>query len=115
MSGSKFSYQNNTYSRAAFLRDNLSCYQWVVETPTNNKMWVLFVDLDDDETKSKCMNDTSGPKSLRYCGDGGVYYAYNFIEKGDGGGYRDYPWGADKMKFNLGIDPAVSSGMAIEV
>ena len=78
------------------------------KTPTSNKMWVLFVDLDDDETKSKCMNDTSGPKSLRYCGDGGVYYAYNFVETGAGAGYRYYPWGADKMKFNLGIDPAVS-------
>lgn len=78
------------------------------KTPTSNKMWVLYVDLDDNEDKDKCINDTSGPSSLKYCGDGGVYYAYNFIETGDYGGYRDYPWGADKMKFNLGIDPAVS-------
>ena len=78
------------------------------KTPTSNKMWVLYVDLDDNEAKDKCNNDTSGPLSLRYCDDGGVYYAYNFIEKSDHLGYRDYPWGADKMKFNLGIDPAVS-------
>lgn len=53
------------------------------KTPTSNKKWVLFVDLGDDENKRKCMNDISGPASLKYCTDGGVYYTYNFVEKGD--------------------------------
>ncbi len=73
-------------------------------------MWVLFVDLgDDDDKKWRCGNDTSGPPTMKYCADHGVYYAYNFVEKGDLIGHRNYPWGADKMKLNLGIDPAVSS------
>ncbi|KAI9764465.1 MAG: hypothetical protein M1835_007564 [Candelina submexicana] len=76
------------------------------KTPTSNKMWVLYVDLGDDHNQTKCKNDPSGPPTLKHCGDGGVYYAYNFVEKGDLIGHRDYPWGADKMKLNLGIDPA---------
>lgn len=80
------------------------------KTPAHNKMWVLFVDLNDDNKQGKCKNDTSGPSKLKYCGDGGVYYAYNFVEKGNLVGHRDYPWGSDKMKENLGIDPSVSLG-----
>ena len=72
------------------------------------EMWVLFVDLLDDEQKTKCNMDKSGPLALKYCDDGGVYYAYNFVEKGDLIGHRDWPWGSDKMDLNLGIDPAVS-------
>ncbi|KAL8901203.1 MAG: hypothetical protein Q9192_000680 [Flavoplaca navasiana] len=76
------------------------------KNPTSNKMWVLYVDLEDDHHQWKCGNHTSGPPTLKYCADGGVYYAYNFVEKGDKKGYRDYPWGADKLYSNLGIDPA---------
>ncbi|KAL8870483.1 MAG: hypothetical protein Q9174_003485 [Haloplaca sp. 1 TL-2023] len=76
------------------------------KNPTSNKMWVLYVDLEDDDHQWKCGNDTSGPQTLKYCADGGVYYAYNFVEKGDKKGYRDYPWGADKLYTNLGIDPS---------
>ena len=83
------------------------------KNPTSNKMWVLYVDLDDDDHRWKCGNDTSGPPTLKYCADGGVYYAYNFVEKGDKKGYRDYPWGADKLYANLGIDPAVSLSLLI--
>ncbi len=83
------------------------------KNPTSNKMWVLYVDLDDDDHRWKCGNDTSGPPTLKYCADGGVYYAYNFVEKGNKKGYRDYPWGADKLYANLGIDPAVSLSLLI--
>ena len=78
------------------------------KTPTSNKMWVLYVDLGDDHHQGKCRNDTTGPRDLKYCANGGVYYAYNFVEKGNLKGHRDYPWGADKMYKNIGIDPAVS-------
>ncbi|KAL8690732.1 MAG: hypothetical protein Q9218_003889, partial [Villophora microphyllina] len=76
------------------------------KTPTSNKMWVLHVDLGDDDQQRRCINDTSGPQGLKYCADGGVYYTYNFVEKGDLVGHRDWPWGADKMNVNIGIDPA---------
>ncbi|KAI4208984.1 MAG: hypothetical protein LQ351_008046 [Letrouitia transgressa] len=48
------------------------------KTPTSNKMFVLFVETAD------CDGDNTGPPELKYCGDGGVYYAYNFIEGGEG-------------------------------
>lgn len=83
------------------------------KTPTSNKTWVLYVYLDDDDHRWKCGNDTSGPPTLKYCADGGVYYAYNFVEKGDKKGYRDYPCGADKLYANLGIDPAVKLSLLI--
>ena len=78
------------------------------KTPTSNKMFVLFVDLGDDDAATKCNADVSGPGDLRYCGDGGVYYTYNFIESGEGIGYLGWPWGADKLQAELRIDPAVS-------
>lgn len=71
------------------------------KTPTSNKMFVLFVQTPD------CAADTSGPPDLKYCGDGGVYYSYNFIEGGDGIGYLGYPWGAEKMRDELKIEPQV--------
>ena len=75
-------------------------------TPTSNKRWVLFVDLQDDTTKTKCLNDTSGPQDSKYCDDGGVYYTYNFIETGDEEGHVGYPWGGEKLTAN-GIDISV--------
>ena len=78
------------------------------KTETSNKMWVLFVDLEDDvQSTPKCQKDLSGPQDLKYCADGGVYYVYNFIEKGDHQGYLGYPWGADKMLSNINLDPSV--------
>lgn len=73
------------------------------KTSTSNKMFVLFVN------KSSCDTDVSGPPSFKRCGDGGVYYAYNFIEGGEGVGHLGLPWGADKMKDQLRIDPTVRS------
>ncbi|KAL8750925.1 MAG: hypothetical protein Q9199_006756 [Rusavskia elegans] len=64
------------------------------KTPPSNKMWVLFVDLDDDlESASKSLADRSGPQDSKYCPDGGIYYTYSFIEDGDKRGYVSYPWG----------------------
>lgn len=80
------------------------------KTPTSDKRWVLFVDLQEEgDTTYKCGNNTDGPPDLRYCADGGVYYAYNFVEKGDHLGFLSYPWGADQLKSALKIDPAVIS------
>ena len=67
------------------------------KTPTSNKMWVLFVDLEDDSLKTKCLEDHSGPQDSKYCDDGGVYYTYNFVEDGDNRGHVDYPWGDQQL------------------
>ena len=76
---------------------------------SSNKRWVLFVDLQDDPaTQAKCIADNTGPQDLKYCGDGGVYYSYNYVETGDHEGRTDYPWGAEKLQ-NLGIDMRVSN------
>ena len=84
------------------------------KTPTSNKIWVLFVDTQEDgNTTYKCGNNTDGPPDLKYCADGGAYYAYNFVEKGDHLGFLSYPWGADKLKSKLKMDPAVSVGPPI--
>ena len=73
---------------------------------TSNKRWVLFVDLQDDDQTSKCLADQTGPQNLKYCADGGVYYAYNYVEQGDHKGKVDYPWGAEKLQQH-GIDMRV--------
>ena len=79
------------------------------KTPTSNKMWVLFVDLQDGaQSTYNCDDDNTGPQDLEYYGNGGVYYAYNFVEKGDHQGYIGYPWGANKTLEKIGIDPKVS-------
>ena len=77
------------------------------QTPPYNQSFVLYVDLRD-HNQTRCKNDTSGPQDLKYCGGGGVYYTYNFIEDGHGQAHLDYPYGADKLKDKFGIDPAVS-------
>ncbi|KAL6716175.1 hypothetical protein ACLMJK_005741 [Lecanora helva] len=75
------------------------------KTPPSNKMWVHFVDLDDDrQTMSKCLADSSGPGATKYCDDGGVYYTYNYIEDGHKTGYVSYPWGGDQLQANLNIN-----------
>ena len=75
------------------------------KTYSSNKMWVLFVDLADQAGSiENCRNDLTGPQDSKYCDDGGVYYAYNFIE-GDHKGHVDYPWGGDKL---YKIDPAMN-------
>ena len=75
-------------------------------TFSSNKRWVLFVDLGDLEgSVQNCLNDVSGPQDSKYCDDGGVYYAYNFIEDGGHKGHVDYPWGGDKL---YKIDPAMN-------
>ena len=79
------------------------------KTFSSNKIWVIFNDLAevDRVNNPKCVADTTGPQSLKYCADGGVYYAYNFIEKGSDAGGVGYPWGADVINDKLQIDPAV--------
>lgn len=77
--------------------------------PTSNKIWVLYLDTGDRKNSiDKCEAHTAGPQDLKYCADGGVYYAYNFIEDGDYKGHLGYPWGADQMDLNTHINPAVS-------
>ena len=85
------------------------------KTPTSNKMWVFFYDLQDNETsKEKCLDHKSGPQLLKYCHDGGVYYAYNFVEDGDHEGHFDLPWGADQLNQNpMNVQPQVSSNRVI--
>ena len=78
------------------------------KTPTSNKMWVNFINLNDDEQHTKCLADSTGPQSLKYCADGGVYYTYNFIEHGDRGGGVNFPWGAEEYlwsnhKINMSV------------
>ena len=83
------------------------------KAPTSNKMWVLYVDLQEEANSTrKCDDDRSGPQDLKYCDNGGVYYAYNFIEKGNHLGYLGYPWGADKLLAKLEIDPKVSTTLS---
>ena len=76
------------------------CIDALGETPTNNKMWVLFVDLQEGNSTARCSSDLSGPQDSKYCADGGVYYTYNFIETGNLIGHVGYPWGADRLEAN---------------
>ena len=76
--------------------------------PSGNKSWITFLDLQDDADQTRCQDDTSGPRALKYCQDGGVYYVYNFVEHEWLGGWVDWPWGAEKL-VDLGIDLRVSS------
>ena len=57
---------------------------------------------------AKCKNHSRGPADSKYCGNGGVYYTYNFIEDGSDMGHVDYPWGGDKLK-RLNLDLKVSN------
>ncbi|KAI4182725.1 MAG: hypothetical protein LQ346_006508 [Caloplaca aetnensis] len=68
------------------------------KTWPSNKMWVLFTDLQDHEDHKKCLQDTTGPEETKYCADGGVYYAYNFIQDGAGGGDVGARWNWDYTK-----------------
>ena len=79
------------------------------QTFPHNKMWILVVDLDDDTGRSKCLADSSGPSDSKYCDDGGVYYAYNFVENGDDRGYVDHPWGGQLLQSKFGINLTVSN------
>ncbi|KAL8774221.1 MAG: hypothetical protein Q9209_000972 [Squamulea sp. 1 TL-2023] len=68
------------------------------KTPYSNKMWVLYV--NQEIAGIECIHDVSGPKETRYCDEKdpfGVYYTYNFIERGDHQGIVGYPWGWDKF------------------
>ena len=79
------------------------------KTKSSNKMWVLFTDLQDDKNGTLCKNNTDGPQKLRYCADGGVYYAYNYIEDGNLGGRLGYPWGTENLaEFNISTDVSAS-------
>ena len=78
--------------------------------PTHNKIFTIFSDLGDaTNSTTKCQADFSGPPTMKYCADGGVYYTYNFIEDGDEDGHLSYPWGADKLQAEVNIDPQVNS------
>ena len=77
------------------------------KTKPYNKMWVLFVNLEDDMNNTKCQSDLSGPQDLKYCADGGIYYTYNYIEeRGSYQGHVGYPWGAENLT-GIDIEPAV--------
>ena len=52
--------------------------------------------------------DTTGPPDSKYCADGGVYYTYNFVERPNGGGGVGWPWGADKLQPQAGIELKVN-------
>lgn len=53
--------------------------------------------------------DLNGPQDSKYCDDGGVYYAYNFIEwPGEGGGVGP-PWGADQLMPQANVQLDVST------
>ncbi|KAL8791160.1 MAG: hypothetical protein Q9195_005999 [Heterodermia aff. obscurata] len=80
------------------------------KTPPQIKAWILFVDLADDTSNSKCLADSSGPQDSKYCDDGGVYYAYSFIESGHYQGYVDYPRGGQLLQSRFGINLTVSNG-----
>lgn len=54
-------------------------------------------------------SDVKGPNKTKYCADGGVYYAYNFIEDGlGGGGNVGYPWGGEQLESRAHIPLNVS-------
>ncbi len=79
------------------------------KTKRHNKMWVLFVDLQDEDDYRSCLVDTTGPQDSKYCADGGVYYTYNFVEaQGEGGG-NSWPWGADKLVPQAQVDLKIRS------
>lgn len=79
------------------------------KTKTSNKMWVLYTDLQDDQNGTICKSNTDGPQKLRYCADGGVYYAYNYIEDGNLGGRVGYPWGTENLaEFNISTAVSLS-------
>ena len=65
------------------------------KTWCSNKMWVLFVTLDDP---TQCETLDVGPTDFRYCADGRFYYTKNIDEEGIGGGGVNYPWGAESLK-----------------
>ncbi|KAL8881227.1 MAG: hypothetical protein Q9198_001527 [Flavoplaca austrocitrina] len=52
--------------------------------------------------------DPNGPPDSRYCANGGVYYTYNFLECPNGGGSVGWPWGADKLQEQTGIELRVT-------
>ena len=56
------------------------------KTFSSNKMWILYVDLGDDDGRSRYNADISGPQYSKYCADGGVYCAYNFVKNPEEGG-----------------------------
>ncbi len=47
---------------------------------------------------------STGPPDSKYCGDGGVYFTYNFWEKKSEGGGVGWPYGADKLNSSTGIE-----------
>lgn len=53
------------------------------KTGSYNKMWVLFVNLTINGVTIKRNDYMLGSQDLRYCADGGVYYAYNYVENGN--------------------------------
>ena len=74
------------------------------KSPPSNKMWVLYENLTG--TGIDCASHNTGPSDSKYCADDGVYYAYNFLEKGDHKGVVGYPWGGEHLK-DLGLEMSV--------
>lgn len=73
-------------------------------------VYVYYVWLDDTGAKpgdkdTKCDLDRSGPQSLKYCADEGVYYLYMYNGRG-----IDWPWGGPKLapEKPYNINPIVS-------
>ena len=64
---------------------------------SHSKMWVTYVETPLSLGDEGCRADKTGPQESKYCGKGGVYYAYNFKETGDHRGILTRPWGADNL------------------
>ena len=76
--------------------------------------YVQFTNLNDDEDKTKCRQDTHGPLSSRYCADGGVYHLQSLNIQGSIGttGYPNVekPYSYDKLSaLPQPIEPGLSS------
>lgn len=71
--------------------------------------YIMFTNLDDDATQSKCKADRHGPAATKTCADGGVYYL-QLLEQNT---FPAYPVvGGEVTGYsslsNNGIDPQVS-------
>ena len=78
------------------------------KTPPVDKLWVLFVDLKDVEgSTANCALDMQGWRNFSYCGDGGIYYAYRYVEGGHLTGHVDYPYGTTSLA-DFDLDMKVS-------
>ena len=72
-------------------------YLFPLDNSVSSNYTSTTTDHDMTGLTSHVRTDKSGPQSSKYCADDGVYYTYNFIEHGAGGGNVGMPWGADQL------------------